>query len=208
MKLATLASLFALMSAFTAPADAADAPSGKTQTAVVGGGCFWCVEGAYKIVPGILKITSGFAGGHTENPTYKQVCEGDTNHAEVVKVEFDPAKITYKDVIDLFWDLHDPTTLNRQGHDSGTQYRSIILYANEEQKNLAEASKAEAKSKFSDPIVTEIVPLKKFYSAEDYHQDFFANNPNQPYCQAVVGPKIAKFKKKLAERNQVKAAAK
>ena len=208
MKLATLASLFALMSAFTAPAYAADAQPGKTQTAVVGGGCFWCVEGAYKIVPGILKITSGFAGGHTENPTYKQVCEGDTNHAEVVKVEFDPAKITYKDVIDLFWDLHDPTTLNRQGHDSGTQYRSIILYANEEQKNIAEASKAEAKSKFSDPIVTEIVPLKKFYSAEDYHQDFFANNPNQPYCQAVVGPKIAKFKKKLAERNQAKATAK
>jgi len=208
MKLATLASLFALMSAFTAPANAADAQPGKTQTAVVGGGCFWCVEGAYKIVPGILKITSGFAGGHTENPTYKQVCEGDTNHAEVVKIEFDPAKITYKDVIDLFWDLHDPTTLNRQGHDSGTQYRSIILFANEEQKNIAEASKAEAKSKFSDPIVTEIVPLTKFYSAEDYHQDFFANNPNQPYCQAVVGPKIAKFKKKLAERNQVKAAAK
>ena len=203
MKLATLTTLFALMSAFSAPADAAEA---KTETAVVGGGCFWCVEGAYKIVPGILKITSGFAGGITENPTYKQVCEGDTNHAEVVQVEFDPAKITYKDVIDLFWDLHDPTTLNRQGHDVGTQYRSIILYANEEQKKLAEQSKLEAKSKFSDPIVTEIVPLKKFYSAEGYHQDYFANNPNQPYCQAVVGPKIAKFKKKLEERN--KAAAK
>ena len=205
MKLATLTTLFALMSAFSAPADAAEA---KTETAVVGGGCFWCVEGAYKIVPGILKITSGFAGGITENPTYKQVCEGDTNHAEVVQVEFDPAKITYKDVIDLFWDLHDPTTLNRQGHDVGTQYRSIILYANEEQKKLAEQSKLEAKSKFSDPIVTEIVPLKKFYSAEGYHQDYFANNPNQPYCQAVVGPKIAKFKKKLAERNAAKAAAK
>ncbi len=205
MKIATLTTLFALMSPFSAPADAVEA---KTETAVVGGGCFWCVEGAYKIVPGILKITSGFAGGITENPTYKQVCEGDTNHAEVVQVEFDPAKITYKDVIDLFWDLHDPTTLNRQGHDVGTQYRSIILYANEEQKKLAEQSKAEAKSKFSDPIVTEIVPLKKFYSAEAYHQDYFANNPNQPYCQAVVGPKIAKFKKKLAERNAAKAAVK
>ena len=164
------------------------------------------MEGAYKIVPGILKITSGFAGGNTENPTYRQVCEGDTNHAEVVKVEYDPAKITYKDVIDLFWDLHDPTTLNRQGHDSGTQYRSIILYSSDEQKKIAEASMAEAKGKFSDPIVTQIVPLKKFYPAEDYHQDYFANNPNQPYCQAVVGPKIAKFKKKLEERN--KAAAK
>ena len=194
------------MSVFTTSASAADASPAKTETAVVGGGCFWCVEGAYKIVPGILKITSGFAGGKTENPTYRQVCEGDTNHAEVVKVEYDPAKITYKDVIDLFWDLHDPTTLNRQGHDSGTQYRSIILYSSDEQKKIAEASMAEAKGKFSDPIVTQIVPLKKFYPAEDYHQDYFANNPNQPYCQAVVGPKIAKFKKKLEERN--KAAAK
>ena len=206
MKLATLTTCLALMSVFTTSASAADASPAKTETAVVGGGCFWCVEGAYKIVPGILKITSGFAGGNTENPTYRQVCEGDTNHAEVVKVEYDPAKITYKDVIDLFWDLHDPTTLNRQGHDSGTQYRSIILYSSDEQKKIAEASMAEAKGKFSDPIVTQIVPLKKFYPAEDYHQDYFANNPNQPYCQAVVGPKIAKFKKKLEERN--KAAAK
>lgn len=206
MKLATLIALSALMSAFAPAANAADASPAKLETAVVGGGCFWCVEGAYKIVPGIVKITSGFAGGNVENPTYKRVCEGDTNHAEVVKVEYDPSKITYRDVIDLFWDLHDPTTLNRQGHDIGTQYRSIILYSSEEQKKIAEESKAAAKSKFSDPIVTEIVPLKKFYPAEDYHQDYFANNPNQPYCQAVVGPKIAKFKKKLEERN--KAAAK
>ena len=205
MKLATLTTFFAFMSVLTTSASAADASPAKTETAVVGGGCFWCVEGAYKIVPGILKITSGFAGGNTENPTYRQVCEGDTNHAEVVKVEYDPAKITFKDVIDLFWDLHDPTTLNRQGHDEGTQYRSIILYTSDEQKKIAEASMAEAKGKFSDPIVTQIVPLKKFYPAEDYHQDYFANNPNQPYCQAVVGPKIAKFKKKLAERNAAAA---
>ena len=204
MKIATLTTLFALMSVFAPTANAADASLAKTETAIVGGGCFWCVEGAYKIVPGILKITSGFAGGNTENPTYKQVCQGDTNHAEVVKVEFDPAKITFRDVIDLFWDLHDPTTPNRQGHDVGTQYRSIILYTSDEQKKIAEESKAAAKSKFSDPIVTEIVPLKKFYSAEDYHQDYFANNPTQPYCQAVVGPKIAKFKKKLEERNKAK----
>ncbi|MDB6139789.1 MAG: msrA [Verrucomicrobiaceae bacterium] len=202
MKLSILTTLFALMSVITPAAPAADAKPTHTETAVVGGGCFWCVEGAYKIVPGILKITSGFAGGNTENPTYKEVCGGDTNHAEVVKVEFDPAKITYKDVIDLFWDLHDPTTLNRQGHDAGTQYRSIILYESDEQKKIAEASMAEAKSKFSDPIVTQIVPLKKFYPAEGYHQDYFANNPNQPYCQSVVGPKIAKFKKKLEERNK------
>ena len=202
MKLLTLTTLLALMSATAPSAQAADASPAKTETAVVGGGCFWCVEGAYKIVPGILKITSGFAGGNTDNPTYKQVCQGDTNHAEVVRVEYDPAKITFRDVIDLFWDLHDPTTLNRQGHDAGTQYRSIILYSSEEQKKIAEESKVAAKSKFSDPIVTEIVPLKKFYSAEDHHQDYFANNPNQPYCQAVVGPKIAKFKKKLEERNK------
>ncbi len=208
MKLATLTALFALMSAFSSSASAAEAASAKTESAVVGGGCFWCVEGAYKIVPGIVHITSGFAGGHTENPSYGEVCTGETHHAEVVKVDYDPAKITYKDVIDLFWDLHDPTTLNRQGHDKGTQYRSIILYANDEQKKIAEASKKEAQGKFTDPIVTEIVPLKKFYSAEAYHQDYFANNPEQPYCQAVVGPKIAKFKKKLEERNAAKAAAK
>ncbi len=202
MKLSILTTLFALMSVFTSnDATAADAAPAKTESVVVGGGCFWCVEGAYKIVPGIVKITSGYAGGNTENPTYKEVCGGDTNHAEVVKVDYDPAKITLKDVIDLFWDLHDPTTLNRQGHDVGTQYRSIILYSSDEQKKVAEASMAEAKGKFSDPIVTQIVPLKKFYSGEDYHQDYFANNPNQPYCQSVVGPKIAKFKKKLAERN-------
>ena len=205
MKFATISALFVtLMSVLTPSSPAADAAPAKTETAVVGGGCFWCVEGAYKIVPGILKITSGFSGGLTENPTYKQVCGGDTMHAEVVKVEYDPSKITFRDVIDLFWDLHDPTTLNRQGHDAGTQYRSIILSSSEEQKKIAEESKAAAKSKFSDPIVTEIVPLKKFYSAEDYHQDYFANNPNQPYCQAVVGPKIAKFKKMLEARNSAK----
>ena len=184
MKLATLASLFALMSAFTAPADAADAPSGKTQTAVVGGGCFWCVEGAYKIVPGILKITSGFAGGHTENPTYKQVCEGDTNHAEVVKVEFDPAKITYKDVIDLFWDLHDPTTLNRQENDIGSQYRSAIFYTSEEQRVTAEKVKAQVdkSGKWKSPVVTEITKATAFYPAEDYHQDYLQKNPHGYNC--------------------------
>lgn len=181
---------------------AADSAAPKTELATIGGGCFWCVEAQYKFVPGVLKCISGYSGGTKENPTYEEVCSKTTGHAEVVQIEFEPAKISYKEIIDLFWDAHDPTTLNRQGHDSGTQYRSIILYHSEEQKKIAEASKAAAKKNFKDPIVTEIVPLKIFYPAEGYHQNFATENPNQGYVRAVVAPKVEKFKHKLEEKGK------
>jgi peptide-methionine (S)-S-oxide reductase len=191
------------------PTFAADAaPSGKTESAVIGGGCFWCVEAQYKMLKGVNKVISGYAGGHVDNPTYKQVCNGDTGHAEVIQIDYDPSIISYKDIMDLFWLAHDPTTLNRQGNDEGTQYRSTIMYLNEEQKKIAEASLAEAQKEIPEKIVTEIVPLKKFYAAEDYHQDYFANNPYQGYCRVVVSPKVAKFKKKLEEKAKLKAEAK
>ena len=179
---------------------AADSAKPKTELATIGGGCFWCVEAQYKFAPGVLKAISGYAGGTKENPTYEEVCTKTTGHAEVVQIEFDPAKITYKEIIDLFWDAHDPTTLNRQGNDAGPQYRSIILYHNDEQKKIAEASKAAAQKKFKEPIVTEIVRLKKFYPAEDYHQNYAVENPDQGYVRAVVAPKVEKFKHKLEEK--------
>ena len=166
----------------------------KTNRALVGGGCFWCVEAVYQTVPGILSATSGYAGGKVPNPTYEQVCTGRTGHAEVVQIEFDPAKISYEQVIDLFWKAHDPTTLNRQGADVGTQYRSIILYENEAQKAAAEKSKAAAQAHFKNPIVTEIVPLQVFYPAETYHQDFYDKNPDYPYSRAVIVPKLEKLR--------------
>lgn len=173
------------------------AEENKTETAVVGGGCFWCTEAMYQSVPGIKSVVSGYAGGSVPNPTYEQVCTGRTGHAEVVKIEFDPSQISYEKVIDLFWKAHDPTTLNRQGNDTGTQYRSIILYSSDEQKAAAEKSKSAAAKDFKDPIVTEIAPLKEFYPAEGYHQDYFDNNPNQPYNRAVTAPKLEKFKKAI-----------
>jgi len=165
------------------------------ELATVGGGCFWCVEAVYQTVPGIQSVISGYAGGAVPNPTYEQVCSGRTGHAEVVQIAFDPEKISYEKVVDLFWDAHDPTTLNRQGSDTGTQYRSIILYADDTQKAAAEKSKAAAQSEFKSPIVTEIVPLTTFYPAEKYHQDFYENNPAHPYNQAVTRPKVEKFLK-------------
>ena len=165
----------------------------KTEKATLGGGCFWCVEAAYERLPGVLSVTSGYAGGQTENPTYEQIGTGKTGHAEVVQIEYDPGKISYQKIIDLFWDAHDPTTLNRQGADMGTQYRSIILTANDEEKTIAEASRSRAQAGFSSPIVTEIVPLEKFYPAEDYHQDFYRENPMHPYNLAVTRPKLKKF---------------
>ena len=173
----------------------------ETEFATFGGGCFWCMEAEFQRIPGVIHVTSGFAGGHTENPTYKQVCTGDTGHAEVTQIEFDPKKISYEKLLNYFWDAHDPTTLNRQGADTGTQYRSIILYNSDAQKATAEKSKAEAASRFKDPIVTEIVPLKKFYKAEDYHQNYYNDNPNEGYCQVVIKPKVDKFEKKLKEGN-------
>ncbi len=171
----------------------------KTEKATLGGGCFWCVEAVYERLPGILSVVSGYAGGETENPTYEDICTGKTGHAEVVQIEYDPAKISYEKIIDLFWDAHDPTTLNRQGNDVGTQYRSIILTANEDEARVARESKDRAQPKFNSPIVTEIVPLEKFYPAEDYHQDFYRENPMHPYNMAVIRPKLEKLKGKLGE---------
>lgn len=196
-------SLLTAMSILSSASAADPAPSGKTESAIIGGGCFWCVEAQYKMLKGVNKVISGYAGGTVDNPTYKQVCNGDTGHAEVVEIQFDPAVISFKDIMDLFWLAHDPTTLNQQGADIGTQYRSTIMYLNEEQKKIAEASMVEAQKEQADKIVTEIVPLKKFYPAEDYHQDYFANNPNAGYCRVVVGPKVAKFRQKLAEKQKL-----
>jgi len=168
-----------------------------TELATLGGGCFWCMEAVFKMLPGVKSVTSGYAGGTKENPTYKEVCNGDTGHAEVIQIEFDPAVISYEKLLATFWEAHDPTTLDRQGNDTGTQYRSVILYRNEAQKTAAEKAKAEAQKHFREPIVTEIAPLGKFYPAEDYHQDYYRQNSNQPYCRIVIRPKVEKFEKKL-----------
>lgn len=174
----------------------------QTELATFGGGCFWCMEAEFQRVPGVKSVTSGFAGGQTDNPTYEQVCTGSTGHAEVTQIEFDPQKVSYEKLLGYFWDAHDPTTLNRQGADEGTQYRSVILYSSEGQKAAAEKSKAEAQKKFKDTIVTQIAPLKKFYKAEDYHQDYYNNHTSAPYCQVVIRPKVAKFEKKLKQEQQ------
>ena len=168
----------------------------KIETATLGGGCFWCMEAVYERLPGVLSVTSGFAGGHTINPSYHDVCGGDTGHAEVTQITFDPAKISYDQLLQVFWQAHDPTTLNRQGADEGTQYRSIILYHDEKQKLTAEKAKLAAQADFSSPIVTEIVPFTKFYPAEDYHQGYYDANARQPYCQMVITPKLEKLEHK------------
>ena len=168
----------------------------KTEIADLGGGCFWCTEAVFERLPGVISVTSGYAGGHTANPTYQQVCHGDTGHAEVTEIVFDPAKISYDKLLEVFWQAHDPTTLNRQGADEGTSYRSIILYRDEKQKLEAEKSKLAAQADFRNSIVTEIVPLKKFYKAEDYHQEYYDNNSSAPYCQVVIAPKLEKLEKK------------
>jgi peptide-methionine (S)-S-oxide reductase len=168
----------------------------QTEIADFGGGCFWCMEAVFERLPGVVSVTSGFAGGHTENPTYEQVCTETTGHAEVTQIVFDPAKISYNQLLDVFWQAHDPTTLNRQGVDVGTSYRSIVLYRDEKQKLEAEKSKLAAQQNFKNPIVTEIVPLKKFWPAENYHQEFYDNNTNYGYCRAVIAPKLEKLEKK------------
>ena len=190
----TLAIMSLPMNATPSPTPAPAPDSQKTATATFGGGCFWCMDAVYQYVPGIIKITSGFAGGSTDHPTYEQVCTGRTGHAEVIQITYDPAKVSYNQLLDLFWKAHDPTTLNRQGADSGTQYRSIILTSSPEEATEAEASKKKAQAQFPDPIVTEIVPLKTFYPAEDYHQDYYQNNKDKnPYCQVVIAPKLKKL---------------
>ena len=163
------------------------------EIATLGAGCFWCVEAIFERIPGVSDVKSGYMGGAILNPTYKAVCSGQTGHAEVVQLTFDPEKVTYREILEWFWQLHDPTTLNRQGGDIGTQYRSAIFYHSEEQRTTAEQAKMAAAKDFSSPIVTEITEAVQFWEAEDYHQDFFRLNPNQPYCRAVIPPKLAKL---------------
>ncbi|MFW6214502.1 MAG: peptide-methionine (S)-S-oxide reductase MsrA [Alkalispirochaetaceae bacterium] len=163
------------------------------QKATLGGGCFWCLEAIYKRIDGVEEVTSGYAGGAVKDPTYREVCTGQTGHAEVVEITYDPEKISYEQILDLFWEAHDPTTLNRQGADVGTQYRSAIFYHNPEQKEIALQSKEKAQEQFRDPIVTEITELETFYPAEDYHQDYFDLNPNAGYCRVIIAPKLQKL---------------
>ena len=163
------------------------------ERAVLGGGCFWCVEAVYQSQPGIKAVVSGYAAGKNPNPTYEEVCTGQSGHAEVVEIAYDPAVISYEKILELFWDAHDPTTLNRQGADEGTQYRSIIIAQNPAQREAAEKSKAAAQVKFRNPIVTEIVDFTEFFPAEDYHQDFSERNPGHPYVRAVIDPKLRKI---------------
>jgi len=167
------------------------------QIATLAGGCFWCLEAVFDDVKGVQSVESGYAGGHVANPTYHEVCTGLTGHAEAVQITFDPNIISYHDLLNVFFAIHDPTTLNRQGNDAGTQYRSAIFYHNEEQRKIAEKTIEELSGQhiWGKPIVTEMTKLDKFYIAEDYHQEYFSKNPSQPYCQAVVAPKVAKFRK-------------
>jgi peptide-methionine (S)-S-oxide reductase len=177
-----------------------DTTNHALETATLGGGCFWCIEAVYDDLKGVVDVVSGYSGGRRPNPTYEQVCTGVTGHAEVVQVTFDPGQISYHDILGVFFSVHDPTTPDRQGADIGTQYRSVIYYHSGEQKRIAEEMIAElnAEGIWGDPIVTEVAEFDVFYPAEDYHQEYFRRNPQQPYCNAVVGPKVAKFRKKYA----------
>jgi len=178
----------------------ASSGSGTTEMATLGGGCFWCVEAVYQELNGVLKVESGYSGGHVSNPTYREIGTGTTGHAEVAQITYDPAVVTFEEILEVFFTVHDPTTLNRQGNDVGTQYRSVIFYHNDAQKTIAEAAKSAATELWANPIVTQIAPLDKFYKAEDYHQNYYRDNPSQPYCVYVVGPKVKKFREKFAEK--------
>lgn len=173
----------------------------QKKAAVFGGGCFWCTEAVFDELHGVMSVVSGYAGGDVKNPTYEQVCGGRTGHAEVIRIEFDPDQIAFRDLLTVFFATHDPTTLNRQGNDVGTQYRSAILYADEEQKREAESfiNELDAAGTFGKPIVTTLEPLTDFYPAESYHQKYYANNPYQPYCQVMIPPKLNKLQKQFAE---------
>jgi peptide-methionine (S)-S-oxide reductase len=174
----------------------------STEKAVLGGGCFWCVEASFLQLEGVEEVRSGYMGGKRPNPTYEQVCTGATGHVEVAEITFDPSKISYRDLLEVFFTAHDPTTLNRQGNDAGEQYRSVIFYLNEEQKKTAEEVIAEftREKVFEKPIVTAVEPAQTFYAAEDYHQNYFANHPYQPYCMFAVAPKVKKVRQKFASR--------
>lgn len=184
---------FSLMGSLYLSADA-KGNNMKHEVATLGGGCFWCLEAVFEETRGVLEVVNGYAGGDVVNPRYEQVSMGKTNHAEVVQVTFDANIISYEEILKIFWLIHDPTTLNRQGNDIGTQYRSVIFYHDDKQKEVAEASIKLFSTKFLNPIVTQLLPMPTFYKAEDYHQDYFKNNPNQGYCSFVVAPKVEKFK--------------
>lgn len=168
--------------------------------ATLGGGCFWCLEAAYQLIEGVSTVAPGYAGGEVKNPSYRQVCDGTTGHAEVVQITFDESVISYKDILDIFWAIHDPTTKDRQGNDVGTQYRSIILYKDGAQKAAADTSIAEAQKLWDNPIVTELKMLDVFYEAEPEHHNYFVNHPDQAYCQVIINPKLQKLRQKFAER--------
>jgi peptide-methionine (S)-S-oxide reductase len=184
------------------PQDSSDTPQGSsdkpmpaiTDTAVFGGGCFWCIEAVYDRIEGVISVEAGYAGGTVENPTYEQVCSGSTGHAEVARIVFDPGKTSFTELLEVFWHAHDPTTMNRQGGDVGTQYRSAIFTMSDAQRKMAEESRQRIQSEFESPIVTEITPLVQFYAAENYHQDYYNRNRNAPYCQVVIRPKLKKLK--------------
>ena len=175
---------------------------GNLETATLAAGCFWCVEAVFDDLKGVEDVVSGYSGGHTENPTYQQVCSETTGHAEVIQIRFDPGELSFKELLQVFFTVHDPTTLNRQGGDIGTSYRSAVFYHSDEQRNVADEVIAEinAEGIYDNRIVTEVTAFDKFWPAEDYHQEYFANNPNQPYCAAVVAPKVAKFRQKFLSR--------
>lgn len=181
----------------------------KLETATLAAGCFWCVEAVFDDLRGVEDVVSGYSGGHKDNPTYQEVCSETTGHAEVAQIKFDPEELSYRDLLRVFFTVHDPTTLNRQGNDIGTSYRSAIFYHSDEQKHAAQEVIKEITDAglYSDPIVTEVTAFDKFWPAENYHQEYFANNPNQPYCAAVVAPKVAKFRKKFADRLKKRSTA-
>jgi peptide-methionine (S)-S-oxide reductase len=194
MKNVVLSAFSAVLLAMTASISAAPA---KLESLVLGGGCFWCTEAAYELLPGVKTVVSGYAGGHVANPTYEQICTKKTGHAEVIRIDYDPAVVSLERLLEFFWKVHNPTQVGGQGNDIGPQYRSVILYANEAQKAAAEKSRAKAATEFRDPITTEIVALEKFWEAEAYHQDYFRRNPNQGYCAYVIAPKVTKLRKEL-----------
>ncbi len=174
--------------------DAKSMSNATLENATLGAGCFWCVEAVFQNLPGVVSVVSGYAGGKTKNPSYEQVCSGTTGHAEVVRLEFDPGRLSFAKILEVFWLSHDPTTLNRQGNDVGTQYRSVIFAHDDKQMEIARRSREAAQSKFDQPIVTEIVPLTDFFPAETYHQNYFNNHPAAPYCRIVIAPKLNKLR--------------
>lgn len=191
---ALAASATVFIPTMNAASSSASAPSSPPiQSAYFGGGCFWCLEAYFEAQSGVVAVVSGYAGGPKANPTYREVCSGETGHAEVVRIDFDPGQTSYAALLEKFWLIHDPTSLNRQGPDSGTQYRSIILVADDAQRKAAEAASTALQQRLADRVVTEIVPLVKFYEAEEYHQDYFRRNPSQGYCRAVIAPKLKKL---------------